>query len=120
MSAMEMRVAIASGMLAVLHGSTSTVLTRCSPKPNASRLLVERHTERLCPRTAATSRAATVPIPRSDDDVLEMLDRLEADRKEVRQNDIDDFEADIDEAVYDLFDLTEGERKVVEDYLDVF
>jgi len=30
------------------------------------------------------------------------------------------LEAEIDDTVYDLFDLTEEEREVVEDYLDVF
>ena len=62
----------------------------------------------------------TVPIPRSDDGVVELLDRLEADRMEVEQTDIEALEADIDEAVYDLFDLTEDEREVVEEYLDAF
>ena len=51
---------------------------------------------------------------------MELLDRLEADRTEVGQTDIEALEADIDEAVYDLFDLTEDEREVVEEYLDVF
>jgi len=32
----------------------------------------------------------------------------------------DDLEADIDEAVYDLFDLTDDEREGVEEYLSVF
>ena len=62
----------------------------------------------------------TVPIPRSDDGVEKLLGRLEADREEVERMNIDDLEADIDEAVYDLFDLTEDEREVVEEYLDVF
>jgi len=39
---------------------------------------------------------------------------------EVEQTDIEALEAEIDRAVYDLFDLTEDEREVVEDYLDVF
>lgn len=34
--------------------------------------------------------------------------------------DIDDLEADIDEAVYDLFDLTDDEGEVVENYLNTF
>jgi hypothetical protein len=62
----------------------------------------------------------TIPIPGSDDGVVELLDRLEADCEEVRQTDIEALEAEIDRAVYDLFDLTEAERKVIEDYLDVF
>ena len=71
-------------------------------------------------RNVKSGEEMTVPIPRSDDSVVELLDRLEADREEVRQTDIENLEAEIDRAVYDLFDLTEGEREVVEDYLDVF
>lgn len=33
---------------------------------------------------------------------------------------IKELVADIDEAVYDLFELTEDEREVVEEYLEVF
>ena len=62
----------------------------------------------------------TISIPRSDDGVATLLDRLEADREEVRQTNIESLEADIDEAVFDLFDLTDDERDVVEDYLEVF
>jgi len=71
-------------------------------------------------RIVKSSEGTTIPIPRSDDGVEELLDRLEADREEVERTNIDDLEADIDEAVYDLFDLTEDEREVVEEYLDVF
>jgi hypothetical protein len=71
-------------------------------------------------RNVTSGEETTIPIPRSDDGVVELLDRLEADREEVRQTDIEDLEAEIDRAVYDLFDLTEDEREVVEDYLDVF
>lgn len=46
--------------------------------------------------------------------------RLEADRESVAATNIDDLEADIDEAVYDLFDLTNDEREVVENYLSIF
>jgi hypothetical protein len=38
----------------------------------------------------------------------------------VLATDTDDLEADIDEAVYDLFDLTDDERVVVEKYLNTF
>jgi hypothetical protein len=62
----------------------------------------------------------TIPIPRSDDGVVELLERLEADRTEVEETDTAELEAEIDDAVYDLFDLTAEERAVVEDYLKVF
>ena len=71
-------------------------------------------------RNVKSGEEMTVPIPRSDDGVAELLGRLEADREEVERTDIEDLEANIDEAVYDLFDLTEDEREVVEEYLDVF
>jgi hypothetical protein len=71
-------------------------------------------------RNVKSGEEMTVPIPRNDDDVDGLLDRLEADREEVKRTNIDDIEADIDDAVYDLFELTEDEREVVEEYLDVF
>jgi len=37
---------------------------------------------------------------------VELLDRLEADREEVSQTDIEELETEIDDAVYNLFDLT--------------
>ncbi|WP_275039928.1 TaqI-like C-terminal specificity domain-containing protein [Natrinema pallidum] len=71
-------------------------------------------------RNVKSGEETTIPIPRDDAGVEELLDRLEADRDEVRQTDIGALESVIDEAVYDLFDLTEDEREVVEDYLEVF
>jgi len=71
-------------------------------------------------RNVKSGEEMTIPIPRTDNGVVELLDRLEADRAEVRQTDIGELEAEIDDAVYDLFNLTDDEREVVEDYLDVF
>lgn len=71
-------------------------------------------------RNVKSGEEMTIPIPRSDEGVEKLLDRLEADREEVRQTNIEDLEADIDDSVFDLFDLTDDERDVVEDYLEVF
>jgi hypothetical protein len=71
-------------------------------------------------RNAKSGEEMTIPIPQSDDGVEELLDRLEADRQTVEATDIDELEAEIDEAVYDLFDLTDDERDVIEEYLEVF
>ncbi|MDY6776055.1 MAG: TaqI-like C-terminal specificity domain-containing protein, partial [Halobacteria archaeon] len=71
-------------------------------------------------RNVKSGEETTIPIPRTDEGVEELLSNLEEDRKEVRQTDIEELEADIDEAVYDLFDLTEEERQVIEEYLEVF
>jgi hypothetical protein len=40
--------------------------------------------------------------------------------KRWESTDIDALEAEIDEAVYDLFGLDESEREVIEEYLEVF
>ncbi|MFB6160764.1 MAG: hypothetical protein ABEJ61_06265, partial [Haloferacaceae archaeon] len=71
-------------------------------------------------RNVTSGEETTVPIPRRDEDVRALLDRLEADRQRVAETDIDALEAEIDEAVYDLFDLDADEREVIEEYLDVF
>ena len=46
--------------------------------------------------------------------------RLNDDREEVESVDIEELEGEIDDAVYDLFDLTEDEWEVVGNYLEVF
>jgi len=71
-------------------------------------------------RNVKQGETTTIPIPRREEGVEEFLSQLEADRKEVERTDIDALEAEIDSAVYDLFDLTEDERQVIEDYLEVF
>lgn len=71
-------------------------------------------------RNVKSGEETTIPIPRSEDGVEELLDQLEADREEVAATNIDDLEAEIDEAVYDQFDLTDDEREIVEDYLSTF
>jgi hypothetical protein len=71
-------------------------------------------------RNVRSGEETTIPIPQSDEGVEELLARLEADRETVEATDIDELEAEIDEAVYDLFDLTEDEREVIEEYLEVF
>ena len=62
----------------------------------------------------------SIPVPRDDDGVRELLGALDDDRREVESTDIESLEAEIDEAVYDLFDLTDEEREVIEEYLEVF
>ena len=62
----------------------------------------------------------TIPIPRSNEGVEQLIEALENDRHTVEETSIEELEAEIDEIVYDLFDLTEDEREVIEDYLEVF
>ena len=88
-------------------------------------------------RRVKSGEETSIPIPRqanrrfayrressnsrdSDDGVHELLSALDGDRGRVESTDIDALEAEIDEAVYDLFDLDESEREVIEEYLEVF
>jgi len=49
-----------------------------------------------------------------------LLNELKSDEETVVETDIKELEAEIDAAVYDLFDLTEEEQDVIEEYLEVF
>ncbi|MUV60394.1 Eco57I restriction-modification methylase domain-containing protein [Halobacterium sp. CBA1126] len=71
-------------------------------------------------RSMKKGEEQTIPIPQSRDGVEELIEALEADRQTVKETSIEDLEAEIDQTVYDLFDLTEDEREVIEDYLEVF
>ena len=71
-------------------------------------------------RNMKSGEEQSIPIPRSREGVEQLLDSLEEDRKRVRETNIQELEAQIDEIVYDLFDLTQEEREVIEDYLEVF
>jgi hypothetical protein len=71
-------------------------------------------------RNVQSGDEVSIPIPRDDGGVKELLSRLDDDREEVEETNIEELEEEIDHAVYDLFDLTEDEREVVEDYLEVF
>jgi hypothetical protein len=71
-------------------------------------------------RNVKKGEETTIPIPRTDSGVEALLGDLEADRTRVRETDIEALEAEIDEAVYDLFDLDDEDRQVIEEYLEVF
>jgi hypothetical protein len=72
------------------------------------------------PTPSCVQQGITIPIPVRDDGVHELLGRLNRDRERVDSTDIEELEAEIDELVFDLFNLTEEERRVVEDYLEMF
>jgi hypothetical protein len=62
----------------------------------------------------------SIPVPLSRSGVEQLIEALETDRQTVEETSIEDLEAEIDQTVYDLFDLTEEEQEVIEDYLEVF
>lgn len=52
--------------------------------------------------------------------VSSLFEQLEDDEAAVEETDIEALEAEIDECVYDLFDLDEEERDVIEEFLKIF
>ncbi|WP_181693511.1 Eco57I restriction-modification methylase domain-containing protein [Natronomonas sp. LN261] len=71
-------------------------------------------------RNVKKGEEQTIPIPQSQDGVEQLIEALESDRQTVEEASVEDLEAEIDQTVYDLFDLTDEEREVIEDYLEVF
>lgn len=71
-------------------------------------------------RNVKSGEAMSIPIPRRNEDVTALLAELRDDEQTVAEMDIAELEAEIDRTVYDLFELSEDEREVVEEYLNVF
>jgi hypothetical protein len=71
-------------------------------------------------RNVKRGEETTIPMPSRREGVEELMAALESDEATVAETSIEELEADIDAAVYDLFELTDEERTVIEDYLDVF
>lgn len=71
-------------------------------------------------RSVKKGEEQAIPIPQSREGVERLTEALEEDRRTVAETNVEELEAEIDEAVYDLFDLTDDERGVIEEYLDVF
>lgn len=66
------------------------------------------------------SKEATILTLRSDDGVVELLDRLDGDRDEVAAANIEELEGIIDDVVYDMFGITPAEQNVIEEFLETF
>lgn len=71
-------------------------------------------------RNAKSGEETSIPIPASFDGVERLLSALSEDKQTIEATSIEELEAQIDEAVYDLFELTDEERQTIEEYLEVF
>lgn len=71
-------------------------------------------------RNAKSGEETSIPIPASFDGVEQLLIALNEDKQTVEATSVEELEAQIDEAVYDLFELTDDECETVEEYLEVF
>jgi hypothetical protein len=61
-----------------------------------------------------------IPIPKSDSAVRKILDDLESDRDELATTSKTSLENEIDSIVYDLFDLSEDQQQIIEEYVELF
>ena len=60
-------------------------------------------------------------VPRSNSDVKEILQEYEDDKEKLEEMpSVEELEEDINELVYDLYDLDEEEIEVIEDFLEKF
>ena len=71
-------------------------------------------------RNVKSGEKTTIPIPRSDDGVEELLSRLDDDRDEVAATNTEELERMVNEVVYDMFGITTEEQDVIEDFLETF
>jgi hypothetical protein len=71
-------------------------------------------------RNVKSGEETTIAMPSRQSGVEELMAALSDDQQTVAETDIEALEADIDAAVYDLFELTDEERAVIEEYLEVF
>ncbi|UBF20938.1 type IIG restriction modification enzyme [Haloarcula virus HCTV-8] len=62
----------------------------------------------------------TIPIPQTRRGVEQLIESFEEDRETIENASIDELESEIDSSVYDIFELTDEEREVVEEYMEVF
>jgi len=71
-------------------------------------------------RKVKSGEETTIPIPRSDEGVVEFLERLEADRVEVEETGIEELGEMVNDVVYDMFGITPAEQDAIEDFLETF
>ncbi|WP_122090401.1 Eco57I restriction-modification methylase domain-containing protein [Halalkalicoccus subterraneus] len=71
-------------------------------------------------RNVKSGETTTIPIPRSDNGVDTLLKARQLDETIVSETDLNDLEEQINEIVYNMFDITLEEQRVIEEYLDTF
>lgn len=71
-------------------------------------------------RNVKEGETTTIPIPRSNAGVQELLEQYQTDQDVVNSTDLAELEDRIDSLVYDLFSITDDEQDVIEEYLKVF
>jgi hypothetical protein len=71
-------------------------------------------------RNVKSGDETTIPIPRSDEGVEDLLEELRADESVLHEAATDDLEEEINDVVYEMYGITPEEQNVIEDYLEIF
>lgn len=71
-------------------------------------------------QNAKSGEEISIPIPATFDGVERFLTVLNEDKQAIETTPIEKLETQIDEAVYDLFELTDKERKIIDKYMEIF
>lgn len=62
----------------------------------------------------------TIPIPRQNAGVEQLLEEMQSDEDNVVETDTDALEDDVNDVVYEMFSITQDEQDVIEEYLETF
>jgi len=71
-------------------------------------------------RNVKSGEKTTVPIPRKNRGVKQLLDTLKSDEDIVAETDLQALETTINDMVYEMFGITSDEQDVIEKYLEEF
>jgi hypothetical protein len=71
-------------------------------------------------RNVKSGETTTIPIPRSDEGVHTLLSTLRSDETTVSETNVDELGNVVNDVVYELFEISQEEQDVIEDYLETF
>jgi len=113
---------LADGRFAVTAGRSDEITSPLMDRGNSKekKLRAKYVHAAVDGRNMKKGEEQTIPIPQSQAGVSQLVDALKQDQQTVEETSIEELENEIDRIVYDLFDLTEEERGVIEDYLEIF
>jgi hypothetical protein len=71
-------------------------------------------------RNVKSGEETTIPIPRSNQGVNNLLGRLNSDQEEFENTDLDQLEDRINDTIYDIYNITPEQQDIIEGYLETF
>jgi hypothetical protein len=91
-----------------------------SDDENARELRATYVREAVNGRNAKSGETTTIPIPRSDKGVEELVGSLRSDKASLEERDLNELEKKVNELIYEMYGITPEEQDVIEEYLEEF